>query len=170
MRQEPAFRHRLLPSTLFAVIVRALVVVGVLSSAAACSSSTPSTSGTATGTAAGTGASAAYCDDIQALRGNVDQLQSLKSSNPSASEVKAVLTDAQNNLTKAAQDATGTASIKISAIKTAFSALTAAFSALPTTLTATQAFQQVQPEITALTTAVKAAGAGSGCPSGTASP
>ena len=139
MRQGLNGRRR--PSRVaIAASVRAAVIVGVLLSGTACSSSTPSSGSTSTGagTVTGTAANAAYCNDLQALSGNLDQLKALDKNTATADQVRTILTDAQSNLNQAAKDATGTATIKITAIKTAFSALTAALSALPTSVTATQ--------------------------------
>lgn len=165
MHHEPARRRRH-PNAAVAGIARALLLGGVLLPAAACTSSSPAPSPTASGatTASGTSA-AAYCDDLQALTKNADQLRALDPSTTSASEVQAIIADAQKNLNTAAQEASGAAAVKLTAIKTAYSALTAALRSLPSSLSATQVFQLVQPQITALVAAVDAAKAGTGCPS-----
>jgi hypothetical protein len=151
--------------------VRALMVAGVLLTGAACSSNPPAPSGTPTPTVTATTAtvSAAYCDDLQALDGNVAQLRALNPNTATAAQVQTIIVDAQNNLGKAAQDASGVAKAKITGVQAAYSALVAAFRALPTNVSGTQAFQQVQPQITALVAALDAARAGTDCPSPTAS-
>jgi hypothetical protein len=153
----------------------AVVAAGVLLSGAACSSSAPSSSGPASpspSTTATSGSAAAYCDDLDALSQNVDQLRAVNPTTATAAQVQSIITDAKSNLDKAASDASGTAKAKVGAIQTAYSALVGALSGLPSNITGVQAFQRVQPQLTALVAAVDGARAGSGCPSpsATASP
>jgi hypothetical protein len=145
---------------------RALAVAVLLLTSAACGSSggSPSSGVSPTGTSA-SAASGALCDDLQALRTTVDQLKSLDTSTVTAAEVQSLLEQAQAELTKASQDASGAARAEISAIQTAYTALVAALRALPTSISGTQAFQQVQPQLTALVSALGSAAGGANCPS-----
>lgn len=168
MQQEPDIQISGSRTPAFTVSVRALALTCLLLSSAACSSTSSPSGGTTAGASA-SGTPAALCDDLQALSGNVDQLRSLDPNTTTAAEVQSLLTEVKSNLNKASQDASGLAAAKIAAINATYTALVAGLSALPTSITGSQAFQRVQPQITALITALDAAKAGTSCPSSSTS-
>ena len=169
MQQEPDIQISGSRTPAFTVSVRALALTCLLLSSAACSSNTASSPGSTTSAPSASGTPAALCDDLQALTGNVDQLRSLDPNTTSAAEVQSLIAEVKSNLNKASQDASGLAAAKIAAINATYTALVAALSALPTSITGSQAFQRVQPQITALIAALDAAKAGTSCPSASTS-
>ena len=170
------FRQDAAPRRTRARFPGAIAAVGLVAAlCAGCSSSNNSGSSSPTptvlpGSANATATSnAALCSNLQALNGTVNQLKSLDPNSVTADQLMSLLEQASSNVQSAVQNATGTAKAKLAGVQAAFSALTAALSALPTSVTPSQAYQAVQPQINGLVTALGSVGNGVGCPSVSAS-
>lgn len=160
-------RNRSQSRTKPAAVAAASLLAALLALPTACTSGSGPSPAPGTNSSTGTpaAASSAVCADVQALRGDLDQLKALKAQGADINQIKALTDQVKADLNKAAQDATGLVSTKLAAIKTAYSGLTAAIDSLPQDVTASQAVQTLQPQILALTAAVDAAVAGLDCPS-----
>jgi hypothetical protein len=148
----------------------AAVALAVGAAAAGCGSTglsvngSNSPSGQASATASGT-YSAQLCSDLGTLGTDLNNLKQLKGSSVTLDQIKALDSDVRSALDQATNDADGLDAAKLAAINGAFIAFTDALNAVSSSTSGSQAYQSIQSQIFALTTAYDAAKLGSNCPS-----
>lgn len=146
----------------------AAVALAIGAAAAGCTSAglsgngtnSPSAPATATGTY-----NAQLCSDLGTLGTDLDNLKQLDSSTVTLDQIKTLDSQVRTALDQATNDADGLDAAKLAAINGAFIAFTDAVNALSSSTSGSQAYQSVQSQIFALTTAYGAAKLDSHCPS-----
>jgi hypothetical protein len=148
----------------------AAVVLAVGAATAGCGSNanTAGSGASSSSTSASASGSASYnaelCSDLGTLGNDLNSLKELKGGDVTLDQIKAIDSSVKSALDQATNDSSGVDSAKLAAINAAYSVFTDALNALPSSTNASQAYQNMQPQIDALSTAFDAAKAGANCP------